>query len=117
MRGGVQPLVESTLGSYLRGERNLKEPFGYYELPGFALLVRCTLVERGDGCEESVRIKAEFRPSGAKLKQSANPEAVIDWPHVSPFDPALRKYACAGAFNFCEPHKVYLDGNGAVRPE
>lgn len=114
MRGGVEPMAERTLGSYVRGERNLNEPFGYFELPGFSLLVRCTLLERGDGSEETVRIKAEYRPLGAKLKPSANPELVLDWPHVSSFDPVLRRYARTRTDSLCQPHRVYFDGNGTV---
>lgn len=116
MPKSLLPIPEPTLGSYLRGERNLREPFGFYELPGFSLLVRCTLVDAGDGSEESMRIKAEFRPRGARLKASSDPGSVIDWPFASSFDPVIRKYALSANFDFAEPHKVYLDGNGAVLP-
>lgn len=114
MRNGLRPLTEPTLGSYLRGERNLREPFGFYELPGFALLVRCTLLSLGDGSEESMRIKVEYRPQGARLKESSNPESVIDWPFASSFDPILRSYALKAQFSLDEPHKVYVDGAGTV---
>lgn len=117
MRNGLEPMKELTLGSYLRGERNLRKPFGFYELPGFALLVRCTLLNRGDGSEESMRIKVEYRPLGARLKESNKPESVIDWPFVSSFDPVLRLYALKTGFDFDEPHTVYVDGLGTVIPQ
>jgi len=112
MRTSHMKIAEPTLGSYVRGDRNRRHPYGFYELYGFPLLVRCSAMSRGSGCEDSVRIAVEFRFVTAKLKIHANPDAVLDWSVVCGFDEAIRNIARTYPHDYVKPHEVLIDGNG-----